>query len=484
MNAIDDPRATLASLAGAIRARKISPVEITRSCLERIATLDPRLNAFVTVTADRALADATRAEREIGRGRWRGPLHGVPIAVKDIFATRGIRTTCGSRVLRDWVPDDDATVVRRLARAGSVLLGKLNMSEFAYAGVHPDVGPPRNPWNLDRFTGGSSSGSGAAVAAGLCFGSVGTDTGGSIRGPAAHCGIVGLKPTYGLVSRAGVVPLSWSLDHAGPMARTSEDAAILLEAILGFDAADPTSALRRPAEGRERPLRALARDVRRLRVGVVREFLGGGTQPDIASRVAAAVEALGPLVRSVDDVSLPHADELVPAWTAICVAEAAAYHERTLAQHPEDYGELVRDRLLAGLAVPAVEYLQAQRVRRTVTRAFAALFERVDLLVLPSMLAEAPTIEAATSTHGAWQVLMDRIRSTAPANLTGLPAVSVPCGFTSSGLPVGLQLVGRHFADRMVLAAAHAYERRSGWTTRRPAVSDMAARPAISPARR
>lgn len=324
MDAIDGDRFTLAGLARAIRTRKISPVEITRVCLERIERLDPRLNAFITVTADRALADARRAEREIGRGRWRGPLHGVPVAIKDIFATRGIRTTCGSRVLRDWVPDHDATVVQRLAHAGSVLLGKLNMSEFAYAGVHPDVGPPRNPWNLDRFTGGSSSGSGAAVAAGLCFASMGTDTGGSIRGPAAHCGIVGLKPTYGLVSRAGVVPLSWSLDHAGPMARTSEDAAIVLEAVQGFDAADPTSANRGAARGRERSLPAVARGARRWRVGVLREFLGGTTQPDIASCVGAAVEALGRLVRGVEDVTLPHAAEIVPAWTTICVAEATA----------------------------------------------------------------------------------------------------------------------------------------------------------------
>ena len=459
---------TLASLARAIRTRKVSPVEITKACLERIERLNPALNAFITVTAERALADARRAERVSARGGRRGPLHGVPIAIKDIFATAGIRTTCGSRVLRGWVPDHDATVVRRLTDAGAVLLGKLNMSEFAYAGVHPDVGPPRNPWNLDRFTGGSSSGSGGAVAAGLCFGSLGTDTGGSIRGPAANCAIVGLKPTYGLVSRAGVVPLSWSLDHAGPMARTAEDALIILDAIAGFDPADPTSADRRTSGGRAPSLRALAGTVSRMRVGVLREFLGGSTETDVVSRVRDAVTALGRLVRSVEDVTLPHADEIVPAWTAICVAEASAYHAQTLARQPEDYGDLVRDRLQVGLAVPAVEYLQAQRVRRTITRDVAALFERVDLLVLPSMLTEAPTIASATSTHGSWDVLKDRIRATAPGNLTGLPAVSVPCGFTTSGLPVGLQIMGPHFADRTVLAAAHVYEQHAGWWTRRP----------------
>ncbi len=464
---------TLATLARAIRRRRLSPVEVARACLARIERLDRTLNAFITLTPERALADARRAEREIARGAWRGPLHGVPIAIKDIFATRGIRTTCGSRVLRDWIPDKDATVVQRLAQAGMVLLGKLNMSEFAYAGVHPDYGPPRNPWNTDRFTGGSSSGSGAAVAAALCFGSLGTDTGGSIRGPAAHCALVGLKPSYGLVSRAGVVPLSWALDHVGPMARTVEDAALLLEAIAGSDPADPTSVDVRKGTGRRTSLRALAQDVRRLRVGVPGEFLRGSTEPNVAARVRAAVKVLEPRVRAVENVALPHAEEIVPAWSAICAAEATAYHEQTLARQPEDYGDLVRHRLQAGLVVPAAAYLQAQRLRRTIIKEFAALFERIDLLVLPAMLTEAPTIGAATSAHGSWEVLRDRIRSTAPFNLTGLPAVSVPCGFTDSGLPVGLQIVGPRFADRTVLAAAHVYEQEAGWWTRRPELESV-----------
>ncbi len=455
---------TLATLARAIRKRRVSPVEVTEACLARIERFDRPLNVFITLTPERALADARRAEQEITRGEWRGPLHGVPFAIKDIFATRGIRTTCGSRVLRDWVPGEDATVVRRLAQAGVVPLGKLNMSEFAYAGIHPDFGPPHNPWNPDRFTGGSSSGSAAAVAAALAFGSLGTDTGGSIRGPAAHCAIVGLKPTYGLVSRAGVIPLSWSLDHVGPMARTAEDAALLLDAIEGFDPADPTSA--HAPQGRRKSFHTLAREVRRLRLGVFGEFLGG-TASDIAAAIRAAVAALESLVGTVEDVAMPHIDEIVPAWSAICFAEASAYHETTLARRPEDYGDLVRERLQVGLALPAVQYLQAQRVRRTIIGEFAALFERVDLLVLPTLLAEAPTI-AATSASGSWIALMERIRSTAPFNLTGLPAVSVPCGFTDSGLPVGFQVIGPHFADRTVLAAAHVYERATGWWKRRP----------------
>ncbi len=458
---------TLATLARAIKNRQVSPVEVTEACLARIARFGRTLNAVITLTPERALADARRAEQEIVRGDWRGPLHGVPIAIKDIFATRGIRTTCGSRVLRDWIPEDDATVVRRMAQAGIVLLGKLNMSEFAYGGIHADFGPPRNPWNLDRFTGGSSSGSGAAVAATLCFGSLGTDTGGSIRGPAAHCAIVGLKPTYGLVSRAGVIPLSWSLDHVGPMARTVEDAAILLDAISGSDPADPTSTDAPRGRGRPRSLQTLAKELRRLRVGVLEEFLGRGTAPEVAARVRAAVTALEPHVGGVEAVALPHAEEIIPAWSAICYAEASAYHESTLARRPEDFGDQVRGRLQVGLAVPAVQYLQAQRVRRMIITDFAALFERVDLLILPTLLAEASTLAAATAS-GSWLALRERIRSTAPFNVTGLPAVSVPCGFTDSGLPVGLQIAGPRFADRIVLAAAHVYEQAAGWWKRRP----------------
>lgn len=464
----DLDRLTLAALARALRRRAVSPVEVTRACLARIERLDPALNAFVTVVADRALADARRAEAEIGRGAWRGPLHGVPIALKDIFATAGLRTACGSRLLRDWVPAEDATAVRRLREAGAVLLGKLNMSELAYAAVHPDFGPPRNPWRLDRFTGGSSSGSGAAVAAGLCLGSLGTDTGGSIRGPAAHCGIVGLKPTYGLVSRAGVVPLSWSLDHAGPMARTAEDAALLLDAVAGPDPADPTSAV--PPAGWRRPgLRTAARDARRLRIGLLAEFLDRRTAPDVAARVREGVRTLEPLVQAVEEVTLPRRDELIPTWWAICLPEASAYHQQSLAERPEDFGPAVRERLLAGLAIPAVQYLQAQRVRRAVADEMAALFKRVDLLALPTVLAEAPPLDAVEAT-GASEAVRERMAPLAPFNLTGMPAVSVPCGLSAAGLPVGLQLVGPRFADRRLLALAHLFEQATGWTRARRAL--------------
>ncbi|MDR7437507.1 MAG: amidase [Armatimonadota bacterium] len=447
-------RMTLADLSRAIRARDVSPVEVTRACLERIQRLDRVLNAFITVTADRALEDARRAEAEILRGHWRGPLHGVPVALKDIFATAGIRTTCGSRILRDWVPAADAAVVRRLAEAGAVLLGKLNMSEFALAGIHPDYGPPRNPWDLSRFTGGSSSGSAAAVAAGLCFASLGTDTGGSIRGPAAHCGIVGLKPTYGAVSRAGVIPLSWSLDHVGPMARTAEDAALLLEAIAGPDPDDPATRIA-PAPGSPE---ATADRVARLRVGVVDAFWDPqDASPDFLDCVRSAVRILESVAAEVRDVRLPRTREVVPAWWTLCLAEAAAYHRTLLRRHLPDYSATVRELLLGGMAIPAWQYVQARRVQRRITRELAAVFAQVDVLVLPTMLREAPPAEAAAAS-GSWEPLRRRIQPVAPFNLTGLPAVSVPAGRTPAGLPVGVQIVGPHHADRTVLAVAAALQ--------------------------
>lgn len=437
---------TLAEVSEAIARRDLSPVEVTRACLDSISALDGRLHSFITVTADRAIHDAGLAEAEIMRGRRRGPLHGVPIALKDLFATRGIRTTCGSGVLRDWVPDYDAEVVRRLDTAGAVLLGKLNMSEFAYGAVHPEFGAPRNPWNPDRFAGGSSSGSAAALAAGLCYGSVGTDTGGSIRGPAAFCGIVGLKPTYGVVSRQGVVPLSWSLDHVGPMARTVEDVALLFDVIV------------------ERAQPAEPKAVSVLRVGAILPEV----QPEIKQRVASALETLASVVAGVEEVSLPDLDETMAVWWTTCLAEAAAYHQPTLAERPSDYGVAVRERLQAGLMIPAAQYLQARRVRRAIDRAFEALFERVDVLVLPATVAEAPTIEAAVA--GSSEGMRERIRLLAPFNVAGLPAISVPCGFTDSGLPVGLQVAGPPWADRTVLALARAYEAASGPSAFHPQV--------------
>lgn len=440
---------TLAEISRALDSRTISALDVVEGYLERIQEFDRTLNSFITVTADRARSQARQADDEIRRGERRGALHGVPIALKDVFATSGIRTTAGSRVLAAWTPAHDAALVRRLADAGAILLGKLNMSEFAYGTVHPDYGPPRNPWNPDRFTGGSSSGSGAAVAAALCAASFGTDTGGSIRGPAAHCGIVGFKPTYDAISREGVVPLSWTLDHVGPMTRTVEDAAILFGAV-----ADHTAVVPSPAD-------ELRRGVAGLRLGVAAAYLRGDVQPEIALAVRQAITTLARMVDGVVDVTLPSDDQVVAAWFSICMTEASHYHAPTLASRLDDYGETLRPRLLAGLGIPGVQYVQARRVRRSIIERLTDLFREVDLIALPVMGAEAPTLEAAMT--GSWAGLRARIRTMAPFSLAGLPAISVPCGRTTSGMPVGLQLVGAPGAEWTVLRAAYAYEQVGGW---------------------
>ncbi|HEU5300489.1 MAG TPA: amidase, partial [bacterium] len=415
----------------------------------RIHELDGSLHSFITVLPEKARAEARRAEGEIRQGQYRGPLHGVPLAIKDIFATSGIRTTAGSRVLRNWMPTVDATLVGQLREAGAVLLGKLNMSEFAYGTVHPDYGPPRNPWNPERFTGGSSSGSGAAVASSLCAGSFGTDTGGSIRGPAAHCGIVGFKPTYGAVGLGGVIPLSQTLDHVGPMARTVEDTAILFGAVAAGPWAVPS------------PVEEIRPGIAGMRLGVAAAHLDGEVQREIRTAVRQAITALGGKAQGVVDVALPDDDQVVAAWFSICMVEASRYHAGTLATRLQDYGEPLQARLLAGLGIPGPQYVQARRARHRIIERFAGLFRTVDLVALPTMSAEAPTLEAAMT--GSWAGLRARIRSLAPFNLAGLPAITVPCGRTASGLPIGLQLVGARGADWTVLRAAYTYERLSGW---------------------
>lgn len=457
---------SIAAAGQALARRALSPVELVEACLARIERYDGVLRAYITVTADRARAQARAAEQEIARGGWRGPLHGIPLALKDMVQTAGIRTTCGSRVRADWVPGEDATVWRRLAAAGAILLGKLNMHEFAFRVPHPDFPTPRNPWDLGRSCAGSSSGSGAAVAAGLCLGALGTDTGGSIRLPASYCGIVGLKPTYGLVSRAGVVPLAWTLDHVGPMARTAEDAAILLEAIADHDPADPASARRLPE-----PYRAgLARDLRGLRVGVVQQLLEGVVAPEVVAATTEAAAVLRDLGLRVAPLELPRLDDALAAYRTIIFAEAAAYHQAQLAARADDYGPRLREQLALGLAIPAAQYVNAQRLRREVLRALAGVLRQVDILLCPSAPAEAqPLGQQGVAIDG---VLHDSpvviSRFAAIFNLAGLPAVSVPCGFSPGGLPLGLQLAGRPFADGLVLAVAWAYEQATGWTRRRP----------------
>ena len=469
----DLPFLTLAEAAREIRTRRLSPVELTRAVLERAQALNDTVNAYITITADSALREAQDAEHAILQGDYRGPLHGIPIALKDLFDTQGVRTTGGSKVLADRVPDADCTVVANLRRAGAVLLGKLNLHEFAFGvtSVNPHYGPARNPWDTARITGGSSGGSGAATAAGMCFAALGSDTGGSVRIPACLCGIVGLKPTYGLVSRRGVLPLSWSLDHVGPMARTVEDAALMLNAIAGHDGQDPGS-LDAPVQDYTQ---ALSEGLDGVRVGV----LGGDyvlvLDPEVEGAVAAALkvmEALGAQVTR--DITIPMAEYAGAANTTIISAEAATIHARYLDAQPEAYGDDVYQRLTLGRLIPATDYINAQQVRRQIHRQVLEALEGIDVLALPMMPVPAPRIEEVSVQIGGSQVDVRTAltRYTGLFNLSGLPAISVPCGFTGQGLPVGIQLVARPLAEATLLRAAHAYEQAAGWWKRRPPLAE------------
>jgi aspartyl-tRNA(Asn)/glutamyl-tRNA(Gln) amidotransferase subunit A len=453
--------ATIAELGARYRKRDLSPVEVTQALLARIEKLDPILHAFVTLTADSALAEARAAEEALRRGDAR-PLLGIPVAHKDIYLTRGVRTTGGSALLADWIPDEDATCVQRWRAAGTVQLGKLITHEFAFGLQFPGhrFPPAKNPWNLDHIPGGSSSGSGAALAAGLVTGATGSDTGGSIRGPAAFCGIVGLKPTYGRSSRAGVLTLSWTLDHTGPMARTVQDCAVLLQPLAGHDPADPASS-RAPVDDYVAPL---GRDVRGLKIGVPRAYFLEEVDAEVARAFEEALETLrrlGAEVRDVQIASLRGAH----SFLLILMAEAYAYHERDIREHPELYGEVLRERILTGALVTASEYTQAQRIRSEICRETAEVLKTVDVLASPTALKPATPFAQAFDPEFAFPK-----SNMAPFNLTGLPTLALPCGFSASGLPVSFQLSGRPFEESTVLRAGHAYEQATTWHTRRPPV--------------
>lgn len=449
---------TIADAGEQLRRRALSPVELTRAHLDRIQRLDGDLLSFITVLPAEALAAAAAAEQELSRGHYRGPLHGIPIALKDLVMTRGVRTTCGSRILSAWVPEADATVARRLSEAGAILLGKLNMHEFAYGptGVNPHYGTPRNPWDRSRMPGGSSSGSAVAVAAGLCAGALGTDTGGSVRIPAALCGLVGLKPTYGRVSRAGVIPLAWSLDHVGPMTRSVTDAALLLQALAGKDPRDPSSADVPIPDYR----RAMQGDVHGLRLGLPKDFFFAHLDPEVRTVVLAAARCLEAQGASLEEIGLPGIHHAGPASFAIIASEATAYHEPYLKTRAADYGPDVRARLTTGQFVLATQYLKAQRARQIIRAEVDAALRRLDALVLPTTPIPAPrTDEQRVTVDG---VVEDTrwwlIRCTRPFNLTGHPTLSVPCGLTAAGLPIGLQIVGRYFDEATLLRIGHAFE--------------------------
>lgn len=461
-----------AKLAALVRDKQVSPVELVRLYLDRIDKFDGRLRAWITVCGKQALEAARRAEAAVMRGEALGPLHGVPVGVKDQFDTAGVRTTLGSKIFADRVPTEDATIVTRLVRAGAILLGKQNLTEFAFGGtIRPPYGQPRNPWNLDHDPGMSSSGSGAATAAALCAGSIGEDTGGSVRIPAAWCGLVGHRPTWGLVSRKGSFPLCWSMDAAGPLGRSVEDAALLLGAIAGHDPADPLTS-RRPAPDYRA---ALEGGVRGLRIGLLREFVSGAdTVPEMRSAVAEAARVLEGLGAVVEEVSIP----LLPLAGAIFMAcadtEGAGLHLGWIRSRPADYDQGTRRRLLTASLLPAAYQQLATRARAALRRDVLAALGKHDLLLAPTGHRAAPTIVESTSAvksrEDAAGKFFTRRAYSAPAALAGVPAVAVPCGFDPAGLPLSLQIMGRPFEDATVLRAAHAYEQATEWHRRRPPI--------------
>ena len=449
-----------------VRQRKVSPVELTHACLAQIEKLNPALNAFITVTAESAAAEARAAEAEIQRGKWRGPLHGIPIALKDLFDTAGVRTTAGSGVFKDRVPTEDAEVVRRLKAAGAVFLGKTNMHEFAFGGssLVTYFGGVHNPWERAHIAGGSSGGSAAAVAGRLCYGALGSDTAGSIRQPAAFCGIVGLKPTYGLVSARGVIPLSWSLDHVGPLARTVGDTALLLQAIAGYDPEDTVSVSMKIPDYTA----ALRTSPTTLRLGIAREFFFESLDPEIERAMNQALPVLAKLTAGIKDVAIS-ASTQEQLRSTVRLAEAYAYHAKMMAATPGLYQPETLARLRPGADVDTVTYIQARRELEHTRRTIGQIFQTVDLLITPTSPILPPAIaEFPGDRNGSVDFVNRNIRNTSPFDVYGWPTISVPCGFSSSGLPIGLQISGALGQDAAVLQLAHAYERATDWHTRKP----------------
>jgi aspartyl-tRNA(Asn)/glutamyl-tRNA(Gln) amidotransferase subunit A len=457
---------TIAEAARRIAAKQLSPVELAKTHLDRIRRLDPDLNAFVLVTEERALADARAAEARQMAGGLRGRLDGIPIAHKDIYNTAGIRTTAHSKQLEHNVPSRDAHTVRKWADAGAVMLGKLATHEFAFGGPSFDLPwpPARNPWNREHFTAGSSSGTGAAVAAGLILGGTGSDTGGSIRGPAALCGIAGIKPTYGLSSRTGILPLAFSLDHAGPMAWTAEDCGLLLQGMAGPDREDPASI--------DRPIpdftAELGKGVKGLRIGVVRHFFERDHRASDATRagIDAALDFYAKEGAEVRDITLSPGADYHAVGYLIMICEAFALHGPWMREHFMDYGELFRDRVSLAATVSGPDMIQATRRRRMLCREMASAMENLDLIVSASQPGEAPRIDSVEK----W-ANMEKPSFTMPFNVTGFPAISICTGFGEGGLPVALQLAGKPFSEPTLLRAAHAYESVMPWRARRPAMA-------------
>ena len=441
---------TLLSVRSLLEHGKLGSEELVRAQIDRAEKLDA-LNAFITLVPERAIEAARRSDEERARGELRGPLHGVPITVKDLVHSRGVRTTSGSKIFADLVPDVDAPCLASLLDAGAVLLGKTNLHELAYGvtSVNPHYGAARNPWDTERVSGGSSGGSAVSLAAGVGFGSIGTDTGGSIRIPSSLCGTVGLKPTYGKVSRAGVTPLSWSLDHVGPMARTVDDVALLYEALTGTatssDAPEP------------------------LELGIHERYFFDNLAPDVEASVRAAIEELERLGMKLVEVDIPEIELQTTCRNAITFCEASSFHEDNVRARPEDFGADTLELLRLGLLIPASDYLAATRARRLIVRAFRKAFQKIDMLVTPATVAAAPRIGDTTLDNGE-ELRSGLLRLASPFNTTGFPAVSLPCGFTEDGRPIGLQLAAAPNDEIRLLELARAYEQSQDWSRRAPVI--------------
>jgi len=458
---------TISNLKEKIKAGEISLAELVQAFLNRSERLNKEINAFITILRDEALESAHRAEEEIRAGQYRGPLHGIPFALKDLFFTRGVRTTCGSKILADFVPHKDAAVVQKLHEAGAINLGKLNMHEFAFGptSLNPHYGDVRNPWNQEHMSGGSSGGSAASVAASMALFTLGTDTGGSVRIPAACCGVVGLKPTFGRISVYGVYPLCWSLDHVGIFAKRVRDAAYVLKAIAGNDPRDVASA----SEEVPDYTTSLTGEIRGVRIGLLRNYYYEILDGEVRAKVDEAVKTLAELGAQVEEISIPHLEEGAAAAIIILSTEAASSLEEFHHTRP-DLGTDIRGRLDLGVLFPATAYIKAQRVRRYLQESFREAFKKVDVLVTPTLPITAPRRDATSvSIDGVSMPVVPALtRLTRLYNLLGLPAISVPCGFSQEGLPISLQIAGKPFAEATILQVAQAYEANTDWHKKEP----------------
>ncbi len=447
-----------------IRRRELSPVTVLEAILDRIARLDGQARSYTTVLADRARAAASRAEAEIAAGLWRGPLHGIPLAVKDLCETSFAPTTGGMPMRRNTTPDHDATVVRRLEDAGAVITGKLQMTEGAYTSHHPDDPPPLNPWNAAHWVGSSSTGSGVATALGLCFGSLGSDTGGSIRFPSATCGLTGIKPTWGRVSRHGILPLGASLDHVGPMARSAADAAAILGVIAGADADDPT-ALQQPVPDY---LAELGRGIDGLRIGIDRGYNEDGIDREVTEAVRAATEVLTALGARIREIEFPSTDALLRGWIPFCAVETAIAHQTSYPARAGEYGPDLANLIEHGRRMSATEFGAIMHERLEFSGRLAAVFRDVDLMLMPTMPMPTPSLDRMAEFGQDDGVLLRMLRFTAPFNFAGNPTITLPSGMDAAGLPLSLQLVGPHVSEALLCLAGHAFQQRTDWHTRRP----------------